>query len=156
MRKISDDFAVEVRISPVSHDKPQIGGLSVWGDRDNFLLFGEGLVIGKSSLAQHAVRGLNLVGYIDGKQQFAGSGFLSGDVDEEIHLRLERSGEEFSAYCSTDGKNWLTCGTMTLPMEDPIQVGIHAIGMIDRTIYCGTYKEGTATLFRDFRIWTRG
>ena len=44
---------------------------------------------------------------------------------------------------------------MTLPMEDPIQMGIHAIGMIDRTIYCGEYKEGTATVFRNFRIWTR-
>ncbi|MEK7396664.1 MAG: hypothetical protein AAB116_06975 [Candidatus Poribacteria bacterium] len=32
---------------------------------------------------------------------------------------------------------------------------IHAIGMIDRTIYCGEYKEGTATLFRNFRIWTK-
>ena len=39
-------------------------------------------------------------------------------------------------------------------VEDPIQVGIHAIGMIDRTIYCGAYKEGTATVLREFRIWT--
>ena len=47
-----------------------------------------------------------------------------------------------------------TYRTMT-PMEDPIQMGIHAIGMIDRTIYYGAYKEGTATVFRKFRIWTQ-
>jgi hypothetical protein len=55
-----------------------------------------------------------------------------------------------------DGENWFTCGTMALPMEEPIQIGIHAIGMIDRTIYCGAYKEGTATVFRRFRIWVKG
>jgi hypothetical protein len=36
------------------------------------------------------------------------------------------------------------------------QLSIHAIGMIDRTIYCGAYREGTATVFRRFRIWARG
>ena len=81
---------------------------------------------------------------------------LLADKDQGVHLRLERSGGEFTSYCSIDGENWFTCGKMTLPMEDPIQVGIHAIGMIDRTIYCGAYKEGTATVFRDFRIWTQG
>ncbi len=155
MREISGDFAVEVRISPVSDETPQIGGLLVFGDRDNFLFLDERLVTGKSSLAQHGVRLLDFGGYIDRKRQFAGSDFLSGDVDKEIHLRLERSGDEFSAYYSVDEENWLTCGTMTLPMEDPIQVGIHAIGMIDRTIYCGAYKEGTATLFRGFKLWSR-
>ena len=60
----------------------------------------------------------------------------------------------FSSYYSLDGENWLTCGKMTLPMEDSIQAGIYAIGMINRTIYCGSYKEGTATVFRNFRIWT--
>gem|GEM_PF-2688020 len=38
----------------------------------------------------------------------------------------------------------------------PSHVGIYAIGMIDRTIYCGAYSEGIATMFRNFRIWTRG
>ena len=75
--------------------------------------------------------------------------------DEEIHLRLERIGERFVAYCSVDGENWLTCGQLILPLDDAIQLGIHAIGMIDRTVYCGSFKEGTATLFRGFRLWTR-
>ena len=51
----------------------------------------------------------------------------------------------------------LTCNSseMTLLMKDPIQVVIHAIGMIDRTIYCGEYREGTATVFRNFRLFKR-
>jgi hypothetical protein len=68
---------------------------------------------------------------------------------------MERVGDEFSAYCNADRENWFSCGTMTLPLDDPIQLGICAIGMIDRTIYCGAYPDGTATVFRDFKLWTR-
>ena len=83
------------------------------------------------------------------------NGTVYNSKNDETYLRLERLGDEFSAYCSINGENWFTRGKMTLPMEDPIHVGIHAIGMIDRTIYCGEYREGTATVFRNFRIWTR-
>jgi len=146
MREISGDFVIEVCILPSSDDKPQIGGLLIWSNRDNFLRFERG------TRGQHEMR---LQGYVDGEWQVAGRGMLLADEDQEVHLRLEHLGNEFSAYCSTDEQNWSTCGKMILPMDDPIQVGIHAIGMIDRTIYCGAYKEGTATVFRKFRIWTR-
>ena len=154
MREISGDFAVEVCVSSASDnelaarstEKPQMGGLLVWKDKDNFLRFEKGL---------RGPREVRLEGYVSGKWQVAGRGLLSWDRDEEIHLRLERAGEQVSAYCSADGKNWLTCGKLTLPLNDPIQVGIHAIGMIDRTIYCSSFKDGTAILFRRFKLWTR-
>ncbi|HIE28799.1 TPA: hypothetical protein EYP66_16095 [Candidatus Poribacteria bacterium] len=47
-------------------------------------------------------------------------------VSETVYLRLERMGDKFSAYCSSDGKNWLICGEVNFPAKDPIQVGIHA------------------------------
>jgi len=143
MREISGDFATEVHISPASEEKPQMGGLLVWRNRDNFLRFEKGI---------HGKHEMRLAGYVDGNQQLGGRGLLLSD---DVHLRLERSGGEFAAYCSVDGEDWLTCGSMTLPMDDPIQVGIHTIGTIDRTIYCGAYKEGTATLFRGFKLWSR-
>jgi hypothetical protein len=34
------------------------------------------------------------------------------------------------------------------------QVGVHAIGMIDRTIYHGAYPDGTAIRFASFDVWT--
>ena len=138
MRDASGDFAVEVRMSPASDDKPQIGGLLIWKDKDSFLRFEKG------------VHGQNEVRL---RWPVVGRGLLPGD--KEVHLRLERSGEQFSAYCKKDGKNWLTCGKLTLSLDDPIQIGIYAIGKIDRTIYCGSFKDGTATLFRGFRLWTR-
>jgi len=146
MREIAGDFASEICVLPASDDKPMMGGLLVWQDKDNFLRFDIG------SLGPDEVR---LYGYINGEQQIVGRGLLHRQTLQTTYLRLERSGDEFSAYCSEDGERWFTCGMVTLPLEDPIKIGIHAIGMIDRTIYCGAYKEGTATVFRGFKLWTR-
>ena len=146
MRNICGDFAIDVCISSTSGNKPQIGGLSVWESRDNLLRFERGI---KGQNEMH------ISGSVNGRHRTYGAAMLVADKRQEIHLRLERSGDEFASYCSTDGKNWMVCGKATQPMEDPVQVGVHAIGMIDRTIYCGEYREGTATAFRNFRIWTR-
>ncbi|MCX6113383.1 MAG: DUF1349 domain-containing protein, partial [Proteobacteria bacterium] len=144
LRQISSDFAVEVCISSVSEDKPQIGGLLIWKDRYNYVCFTKGIK------GQHQY---SFDGYSNNKEIDKGRGFLPTNDNNETYLRLERSGDEFTSYCSIDGENWFTCGKITLPMEDPIQVGIHAIGMIDRTIYCGEYKEGNATVFRILKLW---
>jgi len=40
-----------------------------------------------------------------------------------------------------------------LPAEDPLQVGVCAIGNIDRTAYHGAYPEGTAIRFETFQMW---
>lgn len=145
MREVSGDFAAEVCVSPASDDKPWMGGLLIHHNKDNFLRFDVG-VNGKHEMRLH--------GYVDGKQQIVGRGILHHATDI-VHLRLERLGDEFFTYCSAGGENWFTCGTMASPLDDPIQLGICAIGMIDRTIYCGAYPDGTATVFRDFNLWTR-
>jgi hypothetical protein len=49
---------------------------------------------------------------------------------------------------------WLTVGHVTFPVKDPLQVGVHAIGNIDRTVYRGAYPDGTAIRFESFRLWT--
>jgi hypothetical protein len=36
----------------------------------------------------------------------------------------------------------------------PAREGAHAIGMIDRTIYHGAYREGTAICFESFEVWS--
>jgi hypothetical protein len=41
-------------------------------------------------------------------------------------------------------------------VEDPVQIGVYAIGDIDRTIYPGAYPDGTAIRFESFEIWQMG
>jgi hypothetical protein len=44
-------------------------------------------------------------------------------------------------------------GDVEFPVESPLQVGLHAIGNIDRTVYHGAYPDGTAIRFESFTIW---
>jgi hypothetical protein len=46
--------------------------------------------------------------------------------------------------CSPDSESWLTVGYVTFPVEDPAQVGVHAIGAVDRTVCQSGYPDGTA------------
>ena len=43
-------------------------------------------------------------------------------------------GERVNALCSADGEQWFTVGYVDFPVTDPVQVGMHAIGMIDRAV----------------------
>ena len=59
------------------------------------------------------------------------------------------------ALCSAEGERWLTAGQVEFPAEDPVEIGLHAIGMIDRIIYPGAYPEGTAIRFEAFQLHAR-
>jgi hypothetical protein len=73
---------------------------------------------------------------------------------ERTFLRLERLGSRVHALCSADGRDWFTVGRDEFPIEDPLEVGLHAIGAIDRTVHHGAYPEGTAIRFESFQLWT--
>ena len=76
----------------------------------------------------------------------------TGD-DLRIFLRLNGSAISVRALCSADGARWFTVGHIDFPVADPIQVGVFAIGNIDRAIYRGAYPEGTAIRFTSFQLW---
>jgi regulation of enolase protein 1 (concanavalin A-like superfamily) len=71
----------------------------------------------------------------------------------QVFLRLERVGDRVNALCSADGENWFTVGHVVFSVEDPLQVGLHAIGNIDRAVYRGAYPDGTAIRFESFQLW---
>ena len=54
------------------------------------------------------------------------------------------------ALCSADGQSWFTVGQVEFSVDDPVDVGLHAIGQIDRLIYPSAYPEGTAIRFESF------
>jgi hypothetical protein len=58
-----------------------------------------------------------------------------------------------NALCSADGEQWFTVGQVEFPVEDPVEVGLHAIGNIDRLMYPCAYPEGTAIRFEAFELW---
>jgi len=108
----------EVKVKTASADLPSVGGLLVWKDETNYIRFEKGM---------HTENEIQLVGSLGDHFEHFSRGMLASEV---LHLRLERIGDRFSAYCSSDGTNWLTCGEVSLPVEYPIQIGIHAIGSV--------------------------
>jgi regulation of enolase protein 1 (concanavalin A-like superfamily) len=90
-------------------------------------------------------------GCLDSVDQVIGRGRLPGD---RLVLRLERQGSRVRALCRADGGAWYTAGEAEFPGEDVVEVGLHAIGMIDRTVYPGAHPEGTAIRFDSFELWS--
>jgi hypothetical protein len=72
-----------------------------------------------------------------------------------VFLRLERIGERVTALCSADGVEWFTVGQVAFPAAGPLQIGLYASGVIDRTIYPGAHPDGTAIRFDSFQLWGR-
>jgi len=134
LRSISGDFVIETKIC----DGPQgvkFGGLLAWQDECNFTRFD----VSSSSVWYEGCvyHGANV------DSRFIHPGIHPFQADE-IWLRLERKGDRFTGYVSSDGENWYRCGWADIPMEDPIQVGIHAL--------CPR-SPATSTRFEYFRIY---
>ena len=125
-----------MKMKAASDDVPLVSGLLVWKDKENYIRFEKGM---------HGKHEISLAANIQDEYNRFGRGMLARKI---VYLRLERIEYRFSAYCSNDGSNWLTCGEVSFPAEDPIQVGVHAIGGV------GMRGESiaTATLFDYFKI----
>jgi tetratricopeptide (TPR) repeat protein/regulation of enolase protein 1 (concanavalin A-like superfamily) len=139
IHEISENFVVEVQMRACSDEIPSVGGLLVWVDQDNFILFENGY------LFENEIR---LTGCLQGEYDRFGRGKMASDI---LYLRLERIRDVFSAYCSGDGENWMICGQIAFSVEDPIKVGIYALGVAWRW----RSKHGdvdTATQFGSFRV----
>jgi tetratricopeptide (TPR) repeat protein len=141
MRPIQNAFVVQTVCRPPLPDRPGIGGLLLWKDRESFLRLDRGRA-GPHEIWFH--------GAIDGDDVILGRGRLPTEC---ITLRLERNGEQVGAFCSGDGENWFTVGQAHFPVLDPLEIGLHAAGWIDRTLYHGAYPEGTAMRFERFGLW---
>jgi hypothetical protein len=78
---------------------------------------------------------------------------FSVSSSKQAFIRLARRGDQISALGNADGEIWFRVGQTTMRLTDPFQVGLHAVGWIDRTIYYGAYPNGTAIRFDIFQLW---
>jgi class 3 adenylate cyclase/tetratricopeptide (TPR) repeat protein/regulation of enolase protein 1 (concanavalin A-like superfamily) len=141
LRLAKGNFAIQTVCVPESEDEPAIGGILIWKDKENYLRLDKG-IRGKYEI--------NFSGCINNTNSYFGRGRL---VSDRIFLRLERINNTVNALCSADGEEWFTVGHVEFPVDDPVEVGLFAIGMIDRTIYHGAFPDGTAIRFESFELW---
>jgi DNA-binding SARP family transcriptional activator len=141
LRQVGGDLAIEAVCARVHADRPAIGGLLIWKDQSNFLHLNWGMR-GPSEVA--------FEGSLNNQDQIIGRGHLSG---ESMHLRLEWANAKVTALCSSDGVAWYSVGSSDFDVEDPVEVGLHAIGQIDRTVYPSVHAEGTAIRFLSLQMY---
>jgi len=151
LMEITGDFAIETRMR-ISSNLREHGGLLVWRGRNAFLRLektcGAHGFRGDVRFEQHVNRVYRLIGRRAWRRI------------RELYLRLERRGNLFSGYCSTDATNWVSTGQTYVGMGDTVQVGLHALapGNVPPTVtrfdYFRVQKRPTeATLFKP-SIWT--
>ena len=154
LRKVAGDFAAQtVCVSIIvgsglnPEPTPAIGGILLWKDKENFLR------LDKGTRGEYEI---SFMGCVGNEEVIIGRGRLPS---ERVFLRLERHGNRVNALCSSDGKEWFTVGHVEFPIDDPVEVGLHAIGDIDRTIYRvqehspTAYPDGTAIRFETFQLF---
>ena len=127
----------------LGQDKPTIGGLLFWKDKENYLRLDRGI---------RSKYEISLEGCLENKDVIIGRGRLPSG---RVYLRFERNGGLVNALCSSDGDDWFTVGQVEFPVDDPVEVGLHAIGLIDRNIYHGGFPEGTAIRFESLKLWEK-
>ena len=138
---ITGDFILQAVCQPARKNAPAIGGLIVWlSDKYWFCLEKGG----------RGVDDIMLRGFMNYTDLVFGRGQIKGD---RIFLRLERRGHWLTAFCSADGENWLYAGGCELSTIEPLRLGLHAIGHINRLVYPAAYAEGTAIRFDEFWLW---
>jgi tetratricopeptide (TPR) repeat protein/regulation of enolase protein 1 (concanavalin A-like superfamily) len=140
LRPVEGDFAADAVSLPGRDDRLTLGGLLLWVDADNFLRVERGI---------RGHRDVSLRGRVDGADKLLGRGRLDAD---RIHLRVERRGGSVRALCSADGRAWHSIGETEFTSDPPARVGLHAIGVIERTIYRGAFREGDAIRFESFAL----
>lgn len=143
LRVVCGDFAAETTCLPVSALQPAIGGLLLWADARHYLTLNKGLL---------GADEISFRGRWAGQDVIVGRGQLSA---MPVHLRLERSGVWVRALCSADGNAWFTVGQVEFPATEPLQIGLYAVGDIDRWFYPGAYPDGTAIRFAEFVLYKR-
>jgi DNA-binding SARP family transcriptional activator len=147
---IANGHVVQVSCEPALEDRPAIGGLLLWRDNKNYLWL---------EVGRFGERDVAFGGCLDNEDLVIGRGRLPDGPEpgwamgESVTLQMVMTGDRVDALGSLDGEAWFSVGHTTFPFGEGVQVGVHAIGMMDRSIYPGAYPEGTAIQFSAFRLW---
>jgi hypothetical protein len=133
-------FTVVASAMSAEPDRPHIGGFVLWKDELHYIT----LIVGG-----HGEGDIVLAEHRDFKERPVGRGYLAAD---RITIRLDVHDGEVEALCSVGGDAWLAVGRTAFDAEHA-QVGLVAIGSIDRTVYPGIFPDGAAIRFEDIQVW---
>jgi regulation of enolase protein 1 (concanavalin A-like superfamily) len=132
MTSVTGDYVAQTRVEAGERSNI-LAGLLLWRDEQNFI---------RLELETHTSERLvvHLDACVAGRYWGVGWGPCPR---RPLWLRLERDGEEIRGLCSVDGENWLTCGSLQLPVGEREQIGLSAIRR----------DRGAHAWFDSFEVW---
>lgn len=139
LMRVPGDFAIEARMR-ITPQLREHGGLLVWKNANRFLRL-------EKTSGPHAFRGdVRFERHVGRSFNLRGRGAGLRNV-RELFLRLERRGNQFSSFASSDGIQWKSCGQTNVGMGEAVDVGLHAL--------CPGNIPPTLTRFDYFRVFKR-
>ena len=138
LMEVSEDFAIETRMR-ISSQLREHGGLIVWKNENQFLRL-------EKTSGPHAFRGdVRFERHVNRRFGLVARGGMR--KVRELFLRLERRGNQFTAYASEDSIHWKGVGVTRVAMGPRVQVGLHSL--------CPGNIPPTLTRFDYFRLFKR-
>ncbi len=138
LMEVTEDFAIETRMR-ISPQLREHGGLIIWKNENQFLRL-------EKTSGPHAFRGdVRFERHVNRRFGLVARGGMRNV--RELFLRLERRGNQFSAFASPDGIHWRGVGVTRVAMGPRVQVGLHAL--------CPGNIPPTLTRFDYFRLFKR-
>jgi len=140
LRPESGDFAVETRLR-ISDETHPYGGILIWFNENAYIRLDK-------SPSDYLFNGdIRFEDHTPGREDtLVGRGFGLSTAPQ-VYLRVERSANLFSGFASSNGVDWVACGSTFVSMGDPVQVGLFAA--------CPTGIPKTLTRFDYFKTLKR-
>jgi regulation of enolase protein 1 (concanavalin A-like superfamily) len=138
LMEVTEDFAIETRMR-ITPQLREHGGLIIWKNENQFLRL-------EKTSGPHAFRGdVRFERHVNRRFGLVARGGMRNV--RELFLRLERRGNQFTAYASEDAIHWKGVGVTRVAMGPRVQIGLHSIspGNIPPTL----------TRFDYFRLFKR-
>ena len=138
LMEVTEDFAIETRMR-ITPQLREHGGLIIWKNENQFLRL-------EKTSGPHAFRGdVRFERHVNRQFGLVARGGMRNV--RELFLRIERRGNQFTAYASEDAIHWRGVGVTRVAMGPRVQVGLHSL--------CPGNIPPTLTRFDYFRLFKR-
>ena len=130
-KSVSGDFILKVRVQGGWRDNYNGAGLTVYSGKDSVIRFERGIpgVPG----GNHVV----IFGFVNGRETGRAHIPFPG---QDVHLKLERNGNQFAAYASADGVSWTKVGMIKAELPATVEAGLTLVNQHNSNTFRATFS----------------
>lgn len=132
-KEVTGDFTLQTRLRGNWATDYNGSGLTVHVGRTSVIRFERG-INGFGIPGQH----IALLGFVDGRETGRGHIMFS---NTDLYLRLERKGNDFTGFVSSDGANWQRVASVTVRFPETVNAGLVLVNEYNNNTFQTTFSE---------------